>query len=89
MAPFAHPSSGKKVKRKMTAVTEMLEKYKRKADLREQELEVRKMELELQQRKWLLEEEERRKRMELEAERMRLDAEERRAFIDLLRKQSS
>ena len=62
------------------------EKFKSKANMKEKELEVKKMELELQQKKWRLEEEERKKRLELDTEEMRLEAEERRAMIELLKK---
>lgn len=53
-------------------------KFERKAELKEKELELRRMELEFQRRKWELEEEERKQKLQL-------DAEERRALIDLLK----
>ena len=53
-------------------------KFERKAELKEKELELRRMELEFQRRKWELEEEERKQKLQL-------DAEERRAFIELLK----
>lgn len=54
------------------------EKFARKAELKEKELELRRMELELQKRKMDSEEEERKKRVELELE-------ERRAMLELLK----
>ena len=77
---------GKQVKKRVTTAELLQEKFRKKAAIKEKELELRKLELELQQRKWALEEEERKKRMELDAERMKLEAEERRAIIELLKK---
>ena len=53
--------------------------FKRKAALKEKELDLKKMELEFQQKKWEAEEEERR-------QRLCLDSEERLAIIKLLKK---
>ena len=53
--------------------------FKRKAALKEKELDLKRMELEFQKKKWEVEEEERR-------QRLRLDSEERLALIELLKK---
>lgn len=54
------------------------EKFERKAQLKEEELKLRREEVELNKRKWAIEEEERKMRM-------LLDAEERRAFIEIMK----
>ena len=59
-----------------------LQKYEKRAAIKEKELEIRKMELDFQKQKWEFEEKERKQRMEL-------DAEERRAFIELIKKQAT
>ena len=69
-------SSKRKRASKISAI-EMLEKYTKKAELKE-EIELRRMELELKKRK-MENEEERKKIVELELE-------ERRAMLELLRK---
>ena len=55
------------------------EKFERKAELKEKEMVIRRMELEVQRRRLDIEEEERKLRLQL-------DAEERRALIELLKK---
>ena len=52
----------------------------RKANQRDKELELKKLELQLQERKFALEEEERWKRLENEVERQRIEAEERKTI---------
>ena len=79
---------GKQVKKRVTTAELLQENFRRKAVIKEKELELRKMELDLQERKWILEEEERRKRLELDTERMRIEAEERRAILELLKNRS-
>ena len=54
------------------------EKFERKAQLKEEELKLRREEVELNKRKWAIEEEERKMCM-------LLDAEERRAFIEIMK----
>lgn len=72
----------KKLNRKRASklsVAEVLEtKYKKKAELQEKELEIRKQELDLQREKFQAETEERRSRFELEME-------ERRMMLELLK----
>ena len=65
-----------------TTADMFLEKYEKRAAMKEKELEIRKMELELQKQKWKFEEQERKQRLEL-------DVEERRAFIELVKKYAS
>ena len=71
---------GKKVKQrasKLSAVQMLSDKYKRKAELKQKELEIRKMELDLQKRKFEEETEERKMRFKMEME-------ERRMMLELL-----
>lgn len=61
-------AEGKKRASKLSAI-EMLERnYKRKAELKEQELELKRMELEITQRRLAMEEEERKQRLQMEME---------------------
>ena len=61
-------------------------KSERKANQRDKELELKKLELQLQERKFALEEEERWKRLENEVERQRIEAEERKTWLELIKK---
>ena len=69
----------------MTTAELLQDKFKRNAAIKENELELKKMELELQQRKLVLEEEEQKMRLELGGEKMKLEAEERKAMIEHLK----
>lgn len=69
---------GKKVKQrasKLSAMQMLSEKYEKKAELKQKELEIRKLELDLQKRKFEEETEERKMRftMEMEERRMMLE----------------
>ena len=73
---------GKKLKKKaskLSAVEMLSQKYQQKAELKEKELEVRKMEIELQKRKFEEESEERKIRFKLEME-------ERKVMLEMLQK---
>ena len=75
--PFAS-HLGKKVKQrasKLSAVQMVSDKYEKRAELKQKELEIRKLELDLQKRKFEEESEERKMRftMEMEERRMMLE----------------
>ena len=76
-----HAGSKKKPRQrasKMSALDMLSEKTNRKFEIKEQELEVRRMELEFQKRKYEAEAEERQARLEL-------DREERKTILELLK----
>ncbi|CAB3995591.1 Hypothetical predicted protein [Paramuricea clavata] len=78
--PEEKNKTGKKVKQrasKLSAVQMLSDKYERKAELKQKELEIRKMELDLQKRKFEEQTEERKMRFKMEME-------ERRMMLELL-----
>jgi len=76
---FVGESSSLKRASKLSATEILDQRFTKKTELKEKELELRRMELELQKRKMEGEEEERKQRLQLELE-------ERRALLELLKK---
>ena len=71
---------------KLLAVQMLEKKFERKAQLKEKELDLRRMELELQSRKLDQEEAARKQEQEEKKKRLELELEERRTMLELLKK---
>lgn len=71
---------------KLSVVEVIDKKFQRKSELKEKELELRRVELELQKRKMDLEEADRKRADEERKERTSLEFEERRLMLQLLQK---
>ena len=81
---------GKRKRASKLSVIDLLEtKFERKAQLKEKELEIRKMELELQKRKMDQDEEERKRAQEERQKRFELELAEKKSMLELIQKLAS